>query len=78
MRGLQPKIPVTHKPRGHVTNQNCYISTFTRLWPQKLGRILAQDKEAPPESQVTLRSLTSRVNLKMPHLLNLKGYGPET
>ena len=38
MKGPHPQSHVTHRPRGHVTNQKRYISTFTRpmvskIWP---------------------------------------------
>ena len=36
---------VTHRPRGHVTNQKRYISTFTRPTDPKLCRVVAQDEE---------------------------------
>ena len=40
---LQSHMP--HWPRGHVTNQKRYISTFTRPTDPKLCRVVAQDEE---------------------------------
>ena len=36
---------VTHRPRGHMTNQKRYISIFTRPADPKLCRVVAQDEE---------------------------------
>ena len=40
MRGVHPQSYMTHQPRGHVTNQKHYISTFTRPIDPRLSRIL--------------------------------------
>ena len=45
MREPHPQIQVTHIPRGHVTNQRHYISTFTRPMDAKLSRVVSQDEE---------------------------------
>ena len=36
----QPKSHVTHQSSGHVTNQRCYVSTFTRPMDPKLSRVV--------------------------------------
>ena len=40
MRDPHPQSHVVHEPRGHVTNQRCYISTFSSPADRKLSRIL--------------------------------------
>ena len=46
MRRPYPQSHVTHQPRGQVTNQKRYISTFTRSMAPKLARTLSQDEES--------------------------------
>ena len=45
MRRPYPQSHVTHQPRGQVTNQKRYISTFIRSMAPKLARTLSQDEE---------------------------------
>ena len=47
MRGPHLQSHVTHKPRGHVTNQKRYISTFTRPMDPKLNQLVTQDEGTP-------------------------------
>ena len=54
-RVSQLQIHVTHRPRGHVTSQKRYISTFTRPTDPKLCRVVAQDEEiSSTKSHATL------------------------
>ena len=46
---------MTHQIRGHVTCKKRYISTLTRPMDPKLSRLVTQDEETYPQSQVTLR-----------------------
>ena len=45
MMGSHLQSHVIHRPRGHVTNQKRYISTFTRPTDPKFWRLVAQDEE---------------------------------
>ena len=40
MRGLHPQSHVKYRPRGHVTNQKRYISTFTRPMDHTLNKVV--------------------------------------
>ena len=40
MRGPHLRCHVTHQPRGHVKNQNRYISTFTGPMDPKLSQLV--------------------------------------
>ena len=48
MRETHPQSHVTHQPRGHVTNQRRYISTFARPMDPKLSRVVTYDEGIPP------------------------------
>ena len=44
---LTYKVIVTNLPRGHVTNERHYISTFTRPIDLKFSMVVTQDEGAP-------------------------------
>ena len=64
MREPHQQSHMTHRPRGHVTNQKRYISTFTRPWPPKLSIVLAQIRGPIPKNHVTLRSFSQATTQK--------------
>ena len=62
---------VIHRPRGHVTNEKRYISTFTMPTDPKLCRAVAQDEEiSPTKSHDTSTTWTCDKSKKFISLLS--------
>ena len=64
MRGPHLQNHVTHRSRGHVTNQKQCISTFTRTMDPKLSRVVSQDEGTYPQCHVTLQHRGHLTNQK--------------
>ena len=70
MREPHPQSHVTLRYRGHVTNKNHYISTFTRPVDSKLSSVVAQDEEISSKSHMTHHSCGHVTNQKTLSLLS--------
>ena len=77
MMGSHLQSHVTHRPRGHVTNQKRYISTFTSPTDPKLCRVVAQMRRSHLQSHMTHQPRGHVTNQKTLYLYFCKAYGPQ-
>ena len=77
MMGSHLQSHVTHRSRGHVTNQKRYISTFTRPTDPKLCRVVAQDEEISSTKSHDTQPRGHVTNQKTLYLYFRKAYGPQ-
>ena len=78
MRGPHLQSYVTHRLRGHVTNQKRYMSNFIRSMDPKLSRLVTLDEGTPPTKSRDISTAWSRGKSKTLYLHFHKANGPQT